>query len=465
MSFPQIRQAVILPRKMENMDIKRRFILAIVLLSYFVTAINGAIVITGLTEMAEELRLDQSALSWVQNAYVLAWGGFMLLGGRLSDTFGRRQMLNLSLVLFGIGSLLAGVATTAVVLVFSRFMQGVGAAVLAPTSLALIMDCFEGQERVKAIAWYSSISGLGMCIGLIIGGISASFFSWRYGFFIYLPLILFMLAISVKVLAKGEKEVRKIRFDIWGTIYSVLGIFSLVYAIDGSENAWLWIGVALCFLFLFVRQEKKVPEPIMPMRLFNGIRARANIARLLFAGAMMGFYFFISEFLQEVFHFTPLWIGIAFLPLTLSTFLGAMKVPKAVRLYGNNKTLFSGLTLMSIGFVCLLKLDAASGYWSGIAMPMSFLGFGQGLVMSPLTNLGISNVWPEDSGAASGVVNAAHQIGCSVGLSVMVTVSSDAVEMAEICHIAMLVGFGFTLIAFAVMFFDKYKSTRRIWNL
>ena len=139
------------------MDIKRRFILTIVLLSYFVTAINGAIVITGLTDMAEELGLNQSALSWVQNAYVLAWGGFMLLGGRLSDTFGRRQILNLALVLFGIGSLLAGIAPSAIVLIVSRFIQGIGAAVLAPTSLGLIIDYFKGQERVKAVAWYSSI--------------------------------------------------------------------------------------------------------------------------------------------------------------------------------------------------------------------------------------------------------------------------------------------------------------------
>ncbi len=135
----------------------------------FCNIYQWAIVITGLTDMAEELGLNQSALSWVQNAYVLAWGGFMLLGGRLSDAFGRRQILNLALLLFGMGSLLAGIASSAAVLVFSRFMQGIGAAVLAPTSLALIMDYFEGQERVKAIAWYSSISGLGMCVGLVIG--------------------------------------------------------------------------------------------------------------------------------------------------------------------------------------------------------------------------------------------------------------------------------------------------------
>lgn len=158
------------------------------------------------------------------------------------------------------------VTASAAVLILSRFIQGIGAAVLAPTSLALIMDWFEGEERVKAIAWYSSISGLGMCAGLIIGGVLASFYSWRYVFFIYLPLILSMLAISLKILAKGAEKNRENRFDIWGTIYSVVGIFSFVYAINGAKATWLWLVIALCFLVLFIRQEKKVSCPIMPVR-------------------------------------------------------------------------------------------------------------------------------------------------------------------------------------------------------
>lgn len=228
-----------------------------------------------------------------------------------------------------------------------------------------------------------------------------------------------MLVVALKVLSEGSRKENGLRFDMWGTIYSVVCIFSFVYAINGAESAWLWLRTALCFLVLFIRQERKVSAPIMPLRLFNGIRTRANTARLLFAGAMMGFYFFISEFLQEVFCFTPLWVGIAFFPLTLSTFAGAMSVPKAVRRHGDNRTLFAGLILMLIGFTGMLRMDATSSYWSGIAIPMLFLGFGQGMVMSPLTNLGIWNVRPEDSGAASGVVNAAHQVGCSVGLSVI----------------------------------------------
>ena len=167
------------------------------------------------------------------------------------------------------------------------------------------MDYFTGEERVKAIAWYSSISGLGMCIGLVMGGTLASFFSWRYGFFIYLPLIVFMLIVSMKMLNKNNKKHSKGYFDIYGTIASVIGIFSFVYAINGASNIWLWLIVSCISLFLFMRIESKATAPIMPLRLFNKPRTCANIARILFAGAMMGFYFFVSEYLQEVFMFSP----------------------------------------------------------------------------------------------------------------------------------------------------------------
>lgn len=207
-----------------------------------------------------------------------------------------------------------------------------------------------------------------------------------------------------------------------------------------------------------MRIESKATAPIMPLRLFNKSRTRANIARILFAGAMMGFYFFVSEYLQEVFMFSPLWAGVAFFPLTLFTFWGAIEVPRAVRRWGDKKTLFWGFVLMLTGFTGMLHLNATSSYWLGIGIPMALIGFGQGLVMSPLTNLGIQEVRPEDSGVASGVVNAAHQIGCSVGLSVMVACTTHTADMVAICHTAMLIGFIFTLLSFITIFSSNYKS-------
>lgn len=182
------------------MNVKKQIILILILLSYFITAIDGSIVITGLTKIAEDLKLTHTTLSWVQNAYILAFGGFMLMGGSLGDTFGRKRMFNLSLLLFGIGSLGAGVAQNANYMIASRFLQGIGAAILAPTSLALIMDYFEDKERVKVVAWYGSISGLGLCIGLIVGGAITSYSSWRDGFLINIPIIAGMFFLSLKYL-------------------------------------------------------------------------------------------------------------------------------------------------------------------------------------------------------------------------------------------------------------------------
>ena len=440
---------------------QKRLVLSIVMLSYFVTAIDCSIIFTGVTKIADDLCLNQSALSWIQNVYVLAYGGFMLLGGRLSDSIGRKRILNLSLVMFCIGSFFAGAAPNYIVMIFARFLQGIGAAILAPTSLALLMDYFTGEERVTAIAWYSSVSGLGMCVGLILGGTFARFLSWRYGFFVNVPLTLIMLLISLRILSKTE--IHRTSFDVTGTIFSVIGVFSFVYAINGAKYSWLWIVIFVICIIIFVRIEKKAIMPILPLSLFSsGYRTRAYIARILFAGSMMGFYFFVSEYLQKIFNFTPLQVSFAFFPLTVFTFIGAMLVPRMVNKYGDMKVLFIGLLLLLIGFVCTIYLHSKS-YWLDIAIPMVLIGIGQGLATSPMTNLGIKNVEIKDAGAASGLVNASHQIGCSIGLSIMVAFSSNAPDMTVSYHISMIVAFFLILIALIVTFLnhliDKLKTT------
>ena len=420
------------------MSVRKRIILSLVLLSYFITAIDGSIVITGLTHITADLQLNHKELSWVQNAYLLSFGGFMLMGGGLGDAFGRKRMFNCSLILFGIGSLGAGMARSAAVMIAARFIQGLGSAVLAPTSLALIMDYFEGSERVKAVAWYGSISGLGLCIGLIAGGAITSYASWRDGFLVNIPIIAVMLLLAMKTL--DGKKMEKTLFDMRGTLFSISGIFCLLYAIDGAENIIVWLTVGLSLMILFVLTERKTHKPIMPLRLFhNADRRNAYIARALLIGALMGYNFFISEFMQEVFAFSPLWTGIAFLPMTITTFIGAVKVPAFVGKYGNKPVLASGLAMLIIGFCGLLFLNVESLYYTGIALPMIFIGFGQGLAMSPLTNLGIQHVSHKDAGAASGLVNVAHQMGGAFGLSLMVYASSELTDMVSRCHIGMWV--------------------------
>lgn len=443
------------------MDANQKKIVCLVLLSYMVTAMNAAVIITSLPKIAAELRLDLSALSWVQNIYVLAWGSFMLLGGKASDLLGRRFMMMASLLLFGGGTLWAGLSASAFSLIAARLVQGLGAAILAPTSLALVMDYFEGRAQVRVVSWYSSISGLGMCVGLIVGGLLTQGYSWRWGFFSYLPLIGWMVCLSCTTLRQKSGPRRRLAgLDGPGTLLSAVGVFSLVYAINGSGHPWVYGSLALVCLGLFLRVERGAASPVMPLRLFDGVRCRAHGARILFAGAMMGYYFFVSEYLQEVLSFTALEVGWAFLPLTLSTFVAAMSVPTAVARCGNKATLTFGLVLMLLGFYWMTRLSAQSDYCTDIAPPMLLLGIGQGFVMSPLTNLAIIGVANEDAGAASGIVNATHQIGCSLGLSVMVAAGGRSGGLAGVCRQAMECGFLFIILAFLLVWASKQNIQR-----
>lgn len=422
------------------MTAKEIWIMVLALSSYLVIAIDGSIVFTGITQIAASLHLDQMQLSWVQNAYVIAFGGFLLLGGRLSDAFGRRGILSAALVIFGIGSIGTGMAFDEYSIIIFRFVQGAGAALMAPAALALIMDYFTGQKRVKAVAWYSSISGIGMCFGLLVGGAVTDWLSWRYGFFLNVPLVMLMLWITWHYVDKRQHS--KSKFDVLGAIVSVFAIFSVNYAIDGADNVVLWLAIGCVLLFIFIMIEKCAANPVMPLTLFASAgRSRAYLTRAFFIGSMMGFNFFISEFMQIELHYSPLQTGMGFLPLTFFTFVSAMLVPAAVKKYGNLPTLMFGLLCSLAGFAGTLFITDSSIYIVNVAIPMIFIGFGCGLAMSPTTNMGIEGVTAEDSGAASGVVNAAHQIGGAIGLAVMVFAGKHLTDFIDKMHIAMTVAF------------------------
>lgn len=426
---------------------ERKIVLVIALLSYFLTALCASVVITGLTKIAADLQLNQLQLSWVQNAYGLTFGSFMLLSGRLSDAFGRKRLLNLALIIFGLASVLTGATHSAVIMIAARALQGIGAAILAPTSMALLMDYFEGPELVKALAWYSSISGLGSSIGLVLGGLLASDVSWRVGFYINVPVAAMMLWLSVKVLK--TTPIKRQKFDILGTLFSVLGSAALVYAVNGARHVWLFLLMAGVILALLVRTEARTPFPIMPLQIFHSkTRVYAYLIRALLVGTMMGFWFYISEFLQEYYHFTPLMAGVGFLPMTVTLFITAVAVPRIVEKWGNHYTLMVAAGVMLIGFIWIVTWRNG-GYWLSVAVPMLFFGVGQGLGLTPDTNLGITHVAVENTGVASGLVNAAHQLGGVLGVAAMLSVASATVPAGKMFaefHVAMLVGLGLTVV-------------------
>ena len=441
-------------------DRRRRIVLALVLSSYLVVGIDGSLVITAIARIAADLHLDNMEMSWVQNAYVLAFGGFMLAGGRLGDIYGRKLTFCVSLLLFCIGSLGAGLSQTALAMIGSRLVQGIGSAAMAPAALGLIVDYFQGQERVKVVAWYGSISGLGLCVGLVLGGAITSYCSWRWGFLVNIPVTLLMLVYSIKWLRNGSKA--EGHLDVPGTVLSTTAVFAFVYAIDGARHPLPWLAAAGSCLAAFTVVEHRSALPIIPFSLFRS-RNRCNgyVSRLLLIGALMGYNFAISVFLQDKFCFSPLQTGCSFLPMTITTFCGALAVPKLVSRHGNVPPLISGLAMLVAGFVWLADMGREGSYLQAVCLPMILIGFGQGLAMSPLTNLGIEDVDGKDTGAASGLVNVMHQIGGAIGLSLMVSFSEGITDGVLRFRHCMVTAATFIFLALILTLCFQYAPRRK----
>jgi len=412
---------------------QRTPVLAIVLVSYFMIVLDISIVITGLPKIREGLEFSTTGLSWVQNGYTLAFGGLLLLGARAGDILGRRRMFMAGLALFTLASLAVGAALSPAWLVASRAMQGVGAAILAPSTLALLQTSFaEGQERTRAVAYYGTVAGVGASAGLVLGGILADWISWRVGFFLNLPIGIAMMLATPRYIAETER--RPGEFDLFGALGSTLGMTALVYGmVRSAEHGWIdrlavaALAAGIVLLVLLILNEARAKQPIMPLRLFaSHERAGAYAGRILYLGAMMGFWFFMTQFLQIVDGYSPLQAGIAFLPMTIANFAVAVAVPRLTKWLGNARLLAAGIAITLLGMAWLSRLSAGVPYLTGIALPMILIGVGQGGTLSPLTVSAVAGVPSEDAGAASGLVNVTHQLGGSLGLGILVVVFATA---------------------------------------
>jgi len=407
-------------------------VLAVVLVSYLMIVLDISVVIAALPKIRETLHFSPEGLSWVQNAYTLAFGGLLLLGARAGDILGRRRMFLAGVWIFTLSSLGIGLSSSAGWLIAFRAMQGMGAAILAPSTLALLSTNFQGAARTRAVALYGAVAGIGASLGLVMGGVLTDWISWRAGFFVNLPIGAFLVAAASRDLTETDKH--RGRFDALGALASTLGMGTLVYGLVRSASTG-WsdtvvrgsVACGLALLTLFVINERRAAQPLVPLRLFaSRERSGAYAARMLFLGAMMGFWFFTTQFLQGVVGFTPFQAGLAFLPMTLVNFAVALLVPKLTARWGNGALMGAGLILSTLGMAWLCRLGVGTSYLTGIAMPMLLVGAGQGATLSPLTVAGISGAAPEDAGAASGLVNMAHQLGGSLGLGILVAVASLA---------------------------------------
>ncbi|MHA7207922.1 MFS transporter [Arthrobacter sp. MDT1-65] len=407
-------------------------ILAIILLSYFMILLDNSVIFTSLPSLEAELQLSAGQLSWVQDAYTLVFGGLLLLGARAGDLLGRRAVFITGLIVFSVASLLIGLAPTGEWIIAARALQGIGAAIVAPSSLSLITATFPaGPERSRAVALYGATAGIGASLGLVVGGAFTQWISWRAGFFINVPIGLAMILLAPRFLPEFTRA--RGRFDVIGALTATLGIGGLVFAMIHAAEAGLTspltlISFALGVLLLIglVINESRNPQPILPLRLFaSKVRTGGYLGRMLYMGAMIGFFFFTTQYMQNVLGMSPLQAGAGFLPMTAVNFAVAMLIPRITGRLGQAVPLVAGVTITLAGMIWLSQLTPDTAYLSGVALPMVLLGVGQGLVFAPLTSAGIFGVEEKDAGAASGLVNTFHQIGSSLGLAILVLASAS----------------------------------------
>ena len=413
-------------------------VLVLILACQLMIIVDASVVITALPEIKQGLHFSPTSLSWVQNAYTLAFGGLMLLGARAGDILGRRRMFVWGIGVFTVASLAGGLAESSWWLLTARAVQGIAAAVAAPSTLALLMTTFtEARQRVRAVGFYSSISGAGSSAGLVIGGLLTDALSWRWGLFINVPIGLALVLLAPRYLPETERNPG--HFDLGGALTSTLGMTAIVYAfVRAAADGWsdpvtlasFIAGVALLVGFVF--QERRARQPITPLRLFaDRSRSGANVARLLLVGGMFSFFFFVSQYLQGVRGYDALKAGLAFLPMTVVLFLMVQVAGVLATRFTRIQMLAGGIFIALAGMAWLSRLNEHTQYFPGIALPMVLLGSGIGLAFIPLTSLAIDGVSPEDSGAASGLVNVSQQVGGSLGLAVMVTIFGTASRSAE----------------------------------
>ncbi len=396
-----------------------------------------SVVNIALPDIARSLHFAPAGLSWVLNAYALTFGGLLLLGGRAGDILGRRRVFLAGLALFTAASLAGGLATSAGLLLAARALQGVGGAIATPAVLAIIVSGYaDGRERARALSLFTAVVMGGSSLGLVLGGVITEWVSWRWVLFINVPIGIAVLLAGPRFIAESQRQPG--RLDLGGALTSTAGMSALVYGfIRASSDGWgnagtlAAFGTAAALLAAFVVIEARSAQPITPLRLFADRSRSASYAiRLLLVAGMFGMFFFLTQFVQEVLGLSPLAAGVSFLPLTAALFAVSRLAPVLIPRFGAWRLMVAGLIPVVAGMAWLSRLSPESTYASGVLGPMILFGAGMGLAFVPLTMTSLAAVRPEDSGAASSMVNVMQQVGGALGLAILVTVFGTASRAA-----------------------------------
>lgn len=414
--------------------VNRWVVLAIVGLAQFMVVLDSTIVNVAMPSIQLDLDMSATGLQWVVNSYTLVFGGFLLLGGRLADVLGRRRLFVAGISLFTLASLVNGFAASGEVLIIARGVQGLGAALVSPAALSIILALFhEGPERTRALGIWGAIAAGGSAVGLLLGGMLTEWLSWEWAFYINVPIGIALVVVALARVPESRDEQAHPRFDIAGAATVTLGLIALVYAIVNTESAgWLsgetaaFAGAAAILLGSFVAIQLRLPAPLVRLGIFRRRSlAVANVAMLFMMAAMFAMFFFGSIYLQQVLGYGPLRAGLAFLPVSAAIIFGAGLSTTLVGKVGVRVPATVGPALAAVGMLWWSFAGVESTYLMNVLPPLLLLTFGMGMSFVPATLVATTGIDEEDSGLASGVFNTSQQIGGALGLAVLATVASS----------------------------------------
>jgi EmrB/QacA subfamily drug resistance transporter len=443
--------------------------LYVLTLGSLMIVLDVTIVNVALPSIREDLGFSETSLAWVVNAYLLTYGGFLLLGGRLGDLYGHRRLFLAGIGLFTVASLACGLSTTQWMLVGARTVQGLGGAVASAVSLSLMMTLFtEPAERAKAMGIFGFVAAGGGSIGVLLGGVLTDLISWHWIFLVNVPIGVLVTVLSLRLLPGERGAAMSGRLDVAGAVTVTAALIVAVYAIvNGNQNGWTsaetlgLLGAAVLLLALFLGIESRVAAPLVPLWLFKLRNIRvSNLVGVLWAAAMFAWFFLSALYLQLVLGYSPLQVGLAFLPANL--IMGAFSIglsAKLVMRFGFRKPLATGLALAAAGLLLFVRAPVDGSFLVDVLPSMILLGFGAGIAFNPVLLAAMSDVEPSESGLASGLVNTSFMMGGALGLAVLASVAASrshslrvggAGELSALTggyHVAFLVGAAFAAAA------------------
>lgn len=451
---------------MEHFKKGKGLLLLILAAAQFMVILDGSIVNVALSSIMQGLGFAPENLQWVVTAYILAFGGFLLLGGRAADLFGRKRIFLIGLIGFTLGSLLAGIAQNEIMMIVARAIQGITAAFMSPAALSIILTEYkEGSERNRALGVWGAVGAGGAAAGLILGGILTQYLGWRWDFIVNLPIGLLLVALTVKHVPAHHSEADHNHLDLRGAALITAGLMALVYGLTNAPTwgwtslpALAWIVSSLLLLVAFVINERKAEHPLVDLTIFR-IRnlTGANIVQLFITSVMMSMFFFVSLYMQEVLRFKPIETGLAFLPFAITVGFVATQTPKLIGKFGSKLFLVAGPLLMAIALFILSHIAVDGSYFAVIFPGLILLAVGGGVSFVSISVTATSGVSSDESGLASGLLNTAQQIGGALGLAILSGVAATAASHVTSSvaheatvrgyHVALLVGCGFAILA------------------